>query len=185
MVPQELAPYILSMSDAIPFEDQSFDIVVSNTVLEHVKDLDMVFAEIARVLRPNGRSLHIFPHLECWREGHCEIPFLHRFPSGRVRTYYAAAWRTLGFGTHHKGKSVMQWSRDFCVWLDDWTFYRPLSEINETASTHFEKVSYIEPQWLETRIPRTKIIPEFLQRLIVRKMAGIVMITNGRRLESG
>lgn len=37
--------------------DESFDIVVSFQVLEHVRDLDTYFAEARRVLRPGGRLL--------------------------------------------------------------------------------------------------------------------------------
>ena len=50
-----LAPY------ALPYEDDSFDHIISTQVLEHVDDLDAVFAEIARTLRPGGTSLHVFP----------------------------------------------------------------------------------------------------------------------------
>lgn len=46
------------------FEDQSFDLIVCNLVLEHIQDLSFVFAEAARTLRPNGRffvnELHPF-----------------------------------------------------------------------------------------------------------------------------
>src|SRR5437016_2772374 len=38
-----------------PAEDQSFDLVVCNLVLEHISDLSFVFAEAFRVLRVGGR----------------------------------------------------------------------------------------------------------------------------------
>ena len=38
----------------IPEPDASFDFAMSNSVLEHIPDLDSVLAETARVLRPNG-----------------------------------------------------------------------------------------------------------------------------------
>ena len=40
--------------EALPFEDASFDLVISNGVLNLVPDKDAVFREIARVLRPQG-----------------------------------------------------------------------------------------------------------------------------------
>ena len=44
----------------LPFEDDSFDYVVSLDVLGHVefRDKDAVLAEVARVLRPEGVTLH-------------------------------------------------------------------------------------------------------------------------------
>ena len=38
----------------LPFEDDSFDIVVGNGVLHHLPDKDPAIGEIARVLRPSG-----------------------------------------------------------------------------------------------------------------------------------
>ena len=39
---------------ALPFAEDSFDVVVAGEVLEHVEDLDAVIAEACRVLRPGG-----------------------------------------------------------------------------------------------------------------------------------
>jgi SAM-dependent methyltransferase len=41
--------------DELPFEDASFEVVISNGVIDLVPDKDAVFAEIDRVLRPGGR----------------------------------------------------------------------------------------------------------------------------------
>lgn len=45
------------------FEDQCFDIVLSNDVLEHVPDLDRALAETARMLRAEGWLIATFPFL--------------------------------------------------------------------------------------------------------------------------
>jgi len=39
----------------LPFEDESFDIVLANAMLYHVPDLDKALKEISRVLKPGGR----------------------------------------------------------------------------------------------------------------------------------
>jgi ubiquinone/menaquinone biosynthesis C-methylase UbiE len=39
----------------LPFEDESFDLVVGHAVLHHLPDLDRSFEEFARVLKPGGR----------------------------------------------------------------------------------------------------------------------------------
>ena len=58
----------------LPFADDAFDLITSYDVFEDVHDLDKVFDECMRVLKPGGRLLAIFPpfyhpggaHLESW-----------------------------------------------------------------------------------------------------------------------
>ena len=47
--------------DTIPYADESFDVVISYDVLEHVADPRTSVAEICRVLRPGGLSINVFP----------------------------------------------------------------------------------------------------------------------------
>jgi ubiquinone/menaquinone biosynthesis C-methylase UbiE len=50
------------------FEENSFDLITCSLVLEHIEDLDFIFAEARRVLRPAGRfyigELHPFKQYE-------------------------------------------------------------------------------------------------------------------------
>lgn len=41
--------------ESLPFDAESFDVVISNGVIDLVPDKDAVFSEIHRVLRPGGR----------------------------------------------------------------------------------------------------------------------------------
>ena len=41
-------------AEALPFEDESFDLVFGHAVLHHIPALDRAFAEFRRVLRPGG-----------------------------------------------------------------------------------------------------------------------------------
>jgi ubiquinone/menaquinone biosynthesis C-methylase UbiE len=50
---------LVASAEAIPFEDDSFDTVVSTLVLCTVDDPRAAIAEIARVLRPGGRLLFL------------------------------------------------------------------------------------------------------------------------------
>jgi ubiquinone/menaquinone biosynthesis C-methylase UbiE len=43
---------------ALPFDDESFDVVYSFKVLSHVPDLDRALAEMTRVLRPGGHLVY-------------------------------------------------------------------------------------------------------------------------------
>src|ERR1700679_2461441 len=41
-------------AESLPFDDESFDLVLGHAVLHHIPDLDRAFAEFKRVLRPGG-----------------------------------------------------------------------------------------------------------------------------------
>ncbi len=45
----------------VPENDQSFDFVISNSVIEHIPELEPVLQEVTRVLRPGGRFLFTVP----------------------------------------------------------------------------------------------------------------------------
>ncbi len=49
--------YDVGVGEDLPYATESYDAVVCVDVLEHVRDLDRVMAEVARVLRPGGLFL--------------------------------------------------------------------------------------------------------------------------------
>jgi SAM-dependent methyltransferase len=48
-------------ANRFPFRDRSADLVVSRSVVEHIRDNPAFFANCARVLRPGGIMVHAFP----------------------------------------------------------------------------------------------------------------------------
>lgn len=51
----------------LPFADAAFDVVISDSQLEHRFDPDHALGEMARVLRPGGRLLLLLPNTAHWR----------------------------------------------------------------------------------------------------------------------
>ena len=47
--------FVESEAERLPFPDESFDVVISNGVIDLIPDKDAVFAELSRVLVPGGR----------------------------------------------------------------------------------------------------------------------------------
>jgi len=54
----------------LPYADQSFDVVFSSNVLEHVPAIEAMLAETARVLAPGGVAVHVMPS-SAWRAWTC------------------------------------------------------------------------------------------------------------------
>jgi SAM-dependent methyltransferase len=137
----------------LPFADASFDVIISNQVLEHVVPLERTVAELERVARPGAVMYHHFPSQRVWREGHIGIPFAHRFAPGRARLHYTAMLRRAGLGAGTHDGSPRQWAVERLDWLDRWTVYRSIHVIEavlgrraQLAHREFEYCRFRRPQ---------------------------------------
>jgi len=67
VTPLDIAPsgevegMVIADAADLPFEDDTFDLIFSSNVLEHVEQLDVAFAEMKRVLAPGGIMIHSMP----------------------------------------------------------------------------------------------------------------------------
>lgn len=111
-----------------PYPDGYFDFIVSNQVLEHVADHDVLFGEIRRTLRDGGFSVHLFPLIHYIQEGHIYIPLAHRIRRyGLLRSYIALMSR-LGFGAYRAhqrkyGMTIQQYAEEHADYLTFMTNY--------------------------------------------------------------
>lgn len=94
----------VTSTDGIPFENESFDLALSNQVLEHVSDHRRLFSELRRVLVHDGLSINLFPLKECYFEGHLRIPFAHWIQDRNLLVGYIRLLSKLGFGAYHDGR---------------------------------------------------------------------------------
>jgi ubiquinone/menaquinone biosynthesis C-methylase UbiE len=76
----------------LPYRDQEFDFVYSEQVFEHVMNPDQAIGELARVQRPHGVGLHLFPARYRPIECHVLVPSAGAF---RPR-WWLALWAGLG-----------------------------------------------------------------------------------------
>lgn len=102
----------------LPFEDATFDFVVSSEVLEHVANYGDVAHELYRVMKPGAAFLHVFPPKFGLLETHTDIPF----GGGFNPDWWLRLWANLGLRVwHKKGLTASQyftWTRhylDTCV----------------------------------------------------------------------
>jgi len=91
------------ISERLPFEDATFDVVLARAVLHHISDLPAAMGEFFRVLKPGGRFLAMREHVISQESDREEFlrrhPLHHRYGGEnalRLETYEAAI-RGAGF----------------------------------------------------------------------------------------
>jgi phosphatidyl-myo-inositol dimannoside synthase len=85
---------------SLPFEDASFDVVITNHVIEHVGDESAQrehLREVRRVLREDGIAYIAVPSRWMLVEPHFKLPFLSWLPSTLSHAYVRLARK----GTHY------------------------------------------------------------------------------------
>jgi SAM-dependent methyltransferase len=108
----------------VPFEDDTFDLVISDQVFEHVQDQARAFSEIYRITKPGGIGLHIIPARYAPIEGHIYVPF------GGVlqHRWWYKLWASLGIrNEHQKGLSADETADHNTFFAVEATRYVPTS----------------------------------------------------------
>ena len=59
----------------LPFDDNTFDLIISEQVWEHVMDQVGLLRELHRVMRPGGCAIHVFPARYSPIEPHLYVPW--------------------------------------------------------------------------------------------------------------
>ncbi|MBN1867699.1 class I SAM-dependent methyltransferase [Candidatus Sumerlaeota bacterium] len=129
----------------VPFENDTFDLVLSNGVFEHVQDYDTAFREIRRVMKPGGVSLHVFPSRYSPIERHTHIPL-----GTTIQSYgWLLFWAAMGLrGPTRKGLSARQAARSNHRFLKDSTHYLSRAEILRSVRPHFSVVRFCEREFM-------------------------------------
>jgi SAM-dependent methyltransferase len=140
-----------------PFPDASFDLVLSDQVIEHVSNLDAFGREVARVSKLGAAGLHIHPAK--WRpiEVHMATPFAHWLPKGPARRAAIASALRLGLAApYFKDLSQRDRAEIFILFNETETFYRSLKQTVATLERYGlrcdaiassrDKVSFHMPQ---------------------------------------
>jgi SAM-dependent methyltransferase len=125
----------------LPYEDGAFDAVFTNQVLEHVTNLDETLAEVRRVLRPGGVSLHSFPARYRPVEVHVLVPL-----AGFVRhPAWLRLWAALGVRNRfQRGLDAAETARRNHEFLTSSTSYPKPRELRSAFSRHFGHVRWVE-----------------------------------------
>lgn len=154
----------------IPVDDNTFDFVVSTSVFEHVQNQADAIAEIGRVLKPDGATLHIFPSR--WRpiEPHIKVP-LGGILQNRL---WLSIWAGLGIrNEYQKAFTANETVARNLAYCADGINYLNGGAIRRLWQSVFSDVHFAERAFLDatrsisriSRIawPLTKTVPGFEQ----------------------
>ena len=153
----------------IPFNN-TFDIVYSNQILEHVKNLRQTISETNRVLKSGGVALHIYPSRYRIIEGHTYIPFASLIQN----YYYLLFWAKLGIrNEYQKNLNARETALKNYYYLRNKTSYPRHKEIEDTFQNYFRTVSHVESALIENNINRAILIKKIFRVIpIVSKFYG-------------
>jgi len=115
--------FIKGYGENLPFASDSFDVIFSFDVMEHVQSVSKVLDECYRVLRKNGLIIHIFPSYYMPTQSH--LGFVTRMPmtqwffdSNNIQQAYDSIIEIRGKGNfwYHGHKSLEERKADWQVY---------------------------------------------------------------------
>ncbi len=99
----------------LPFPDNTFELVFSSNVMEHVQNLQALQVEIARVLKPTGVALHVMP---------------------------SSSWRIWAIFTHYITLPTRLWSWCLKVRQDQGSIANQINPASHTSATNSHRALY-------------------------------------------
>jgi ubiquinone/menaquinone biosynthesis C-methylase UbiE len=143
---EKMIRLIESQPYKLPFEDNYFDLVVSDQVFEHVSDYSSALQEINRVLKPGGFSMHIFPSKYRVVETHVRVPF-----ASIIQSYWwLLMWAYIGAKKNNeRGIPCRQIARKNYDYLHDHTNYLSAREIRKHVCKYYRHILFCEEIFLK------------------------------------
>lgn len=77
--------FIIGKAESLPFKNNSFDYIFCHTVIEHVDNIELSIAEMARCIKDNGEILISAPNYMWFMEPHLKVPMLPGFGKKTVK----------------------------------------------------------------------------------------------------
>jgi len=151
----DLDPYHL------PFDDATFDVVISDQVMEHVMDYPSTLREIQRVLKPGGAFLHIFPPRYMPIEPHVHVPLGTMLRS----RWWLKTWALVGIRNEFQTKmSAAEATEANRTYLTSHTNYLTKRELRRQFAQFYTDVRFVEDEFLKNS-PRGRKVYELSRYL--------------------
>jgi len=149
------------------FENDYFDIIISDQVFEHIEDILTTATEVARLTKPSGWGIHSYPACYLPVEPHIFVPFVHWLPKNKIRQYWIHFFLNFKKKTpwdHLKHMNNKELAAYYFDYLDKQTFYRLPSQVVDVFSElgfSCEQVVVKHPKIIGLKVlsPLLKITP--------------------------
>jgi ubiquinone/menaquinone biosynthesis C-methylase UbiE len=157
--------FVIGEDFSLPYSDNTFDIVISCTTIEHVSDLKSVARELARITKKDGVNLHIFPPRRSLVDGHIFVPF------ATYRQFQNYPWfllmAVLGIrNNYQKGFTAHETAIANLNYCKTGLFFRSDREVQQTFADFFREVEYKDRQLYACDVNEYSIIKSYLRALI-------------------
>jgi SAM-dependent methyltransferase len=145
----------------LPFDDGTFDVVISDQVFEHVMDYPTTLRETQRVMKPGGAFLHVFPPRYMPIEPHARVPL------GTVlrQRWWLRTWAMIGI--RNEFQTTMT-AREACeanhLYLTSHTNYLTKRQLREQFGRYYTGVRFVEDAFLRNR-PRGGKLAQLANRV--------------------
>lgn len=152
----------------LPFEDGEFDVLVSDNVLEHVRNYPEMIAEFRRVVKPGGIMLHLFPSLLRPVEAHVYVPLASFF----WPYWWLRLWAALGIRTRfQKELTPAQVARFNHEWLPRHTNYMTIRQLRRLFEPAFT-LRFVEHEFMRVSRAKVLLFPWIYRTFFSRVMLG-------------
>jgi SAM-dependent methyltransferase len=140
----------------LPFDDASFDVVISDMVFEHVMDYPTTLREIQRVLKPGGAFLHLFAPRYSLTEPHIHVP-LATMTHAR---WWLKIWALLGVRNEFQRKlSAAETVEANVKFLTSRTNYLSKRKLRRLFAQYYTDVHFVEDKFLKNSARGRRIYP--------------------------
>lgn len=163
-----------------PFDGEMFDVVLSNQVLEHVRDLEKFAAGVAAVTRRGGHGLHIFPAAHRLIEPHIRAPIVHWLPKGAVRRRAVRTALRVGAAAPYFSELPLEDRAEvFSRFSEEETFYRSEREVGSSFMRHGFTCDFVTParDKVSVRFPRLPVALSAAVAGVYRRVGSVYLLT--------
>jgi SAM-dependent methyltransferase len=135
----------------LPFDDNTFDVIFSNVVFEHIMDYSATLAEISRILKPTGINVHTFPGQWNFKEQHVMVPL-----ASKVQYFWwLYFWALMGIRNEYQHDfSALEVAKRNYWYLHRRVNYLSRMQIKRIVSQYFGECRFAEEMGFIETTPR-------------------------------